>query len=79
VVGRSSAIDGTKTATPEEGMVWAEHCIEEIGNWGVFLPSLYNLYKVVSNTAYNPFTDLTVERRGGVVRYAHIGPHATKG
>ena len=35
VVGRSSAIGVTRPETLEEGLVWAKHCAEEIGNWGV--------------------------------------------
>jgi len=72
VRGKSSAIDGSKHTTPEEGRVWAEHCIQEIGNWEVFLPQLYKLYRVVTNTSYNPFADLTVEVKNGVARYKYI-------
>ena len=36
VVGRSSALSGLKKDTPEEGLIWVEHCKQEIGNWGVF-------------------------------------------
>lgn len=72
VVGKSSAIGTRKKETPEEGIIWSEHCIEEIGNWGVFLPQLYNLYKVVTNTKYNPYADLSVEGIGAEVRYKYI-------
>ncbi|MCL5734130.1 MAG: hypothetical protein M1274_00830 [Actinobacteria bacterium] len=72
VKGKSSAIGGSRMSTPEEDLVWTDHGIEEIGNWGVFLPQLYALYRVVTNTKYNPFADLSVERQGAVVRYAHI-------
>jgi hypothetical protein len=72
VVGKSSAIGWLKKETPEQGMVWAAHCIEEIGNWGVFLPQLYNLYKVVKNTDYNPFADLSLEGRGKEAKYKFI-------
>ncbi|QCX34413.1 hypothetical protein FDN13_12290 [Caloramator sp. E03] len=72
VVGRSSAIGMKKKEKPEEGLIWAKHCEEEIGNWGVFLPQLYNLYKVVKNTDYNPFADLTVEGKGKDLRYKYI-------
>jgi hypothetical protein len=44
----------------------------EIGNWGEFLPTLYGLYRVVTNTGYNPFADLSVERTDGVVAYAYM-------
>ena len=51
VVGRSSAIGGERPESPEEGLVWAKHCAEEIGNWGAFLPQLYALYRVVERPA----------------------------
>lgn len=72
VIGKSSAIGMKKKETPEEGLVWAAHCTEEIGNWGEFLPQLYNLYKVVKNTNYNLYADLTVERVGAELRYKYI-------
>jgi hypothetical protein len=72
VVGKSSAIGARKKETPEEGLIWAEHCKEEIGNWGVFLPDLYNLYKVVKNNDFNPFADLSVEGHGKDLRYKYI-------
>jgi len=72
VVGRSSALPCLKEDTREEGLIWVEHCRQEIGNWGVFLPDLYRLYRVVTNRAYNPFADLTVERNGGAVRYKYL-------
>jgi len=72
VVGKSSAIGMKKKETPEEGIIWSKHCAEEIGNWGVFLPQLYNLYKVITNTDYNPYADLTVEGSGKDVKYTYI-------
>jgi hypothetical protein len=72
VIGKSSAIGATKKETPEEGMVWARHCIGEINNWGVFLPQLYSLYRVVTNTNYNPFADLSVEGKGKDAKYKYI-------
>ena len=39
------------------------------GNRGVFLPQLYELYKAVPRGSRNPFADLSVERRGGSLRY----------
>ena len=75
VVGKSSAISIGKKETPEEGLVWAKHCNEEISNWAAFLPQLYSLYKVVTNTKYNPFTDLTVEGKGEKLRYKYIKQH----
>jgi hypothetical protein len=72
VVGRSSALAGVKKPTPEEDLVWAEHCTQEIGNWGVFLPQLYDLFKVITNTTYNPFSDLTVEVTDGAAHYKYM-------
>jgi hypothetical protein len=72
VVGKSSGIGTRKKETPEEGLIWAEHCTEEIGNWGVFLADLYNLYTVVKNTDYNPYADLSVEGKGKDLRYKYI-------
>ena len=54
VAGRSSAIGARKPETPEDGLVWAKHCAEEIGSWGVFLPQLYELYKAVLRGAAQP-------------------------
>jgi len=72
VIGKSSAIGTRKKETVEEGKVWAAHCIQEIGNWGVFLPQLYNLYKVVTDPARNPFTSLALEGKGRNARYRTI-------
>jgi hypothetical protein len=72
VEGRSSAIGARKPETHEEGLVWAKHCAEEIGNWGVFLPQLYDLYRVVRDPRRNPFADLGVEGSGSSLRYRAI-------
>lgn len=72
VIGRSTALPGTETDTAEEGLAWVDHCRQEIRNWGVFLPDLYRLYRVVTNPAYNPFADLTVERKGRDVHYKYM-------
>lgn len=72
VVGKSSAIGTRKKETKEEGLVWAAHCEEEIGNWGVFLPTLYNLYKVVTDTRRNPYADLSVDCKGKNAKYKFI-------
>jgi hypothetical protein len=71
VVGKSSAIGTRKPETVADGKVWAEHCAEEVGNWGVFLPQLYALYRVVTDTGRNPFMDLSVEGIGRAARYVH--------
>ncbi len=72
VIGKSSAIGTRRKETVEEGKVWAAHCAEEVGNWGVFLPQLYNLYRVVTNTRRNPYTDLSVEGKGRNAVYKYM-------
>ena len=72
VMGKSSAIGTRRKETPAEGLVWAAHAGQEIGNWGVFLPQLYTLYKVVTDTSRNPFADLSVTGRGREARYRYI-------
>ncbi len=72
VRGMSSAIGTRKKETKEEGVIWAQHCEEEIGNWGVFLPNLYHLYRVVKNPNTNPFADLTLDGKGSVAKYRYI-------
>jgi hypothetical protein len=72
VIGKSTAIGTRKKETVADGKIWAAHCAEEVGNWGVFLPQLYSLYKVVTDTTRNPFTDLSVTGIGRAARYRHI-------
>ncbi|WP_432407447.1 hypothetical protein [Wukongibacter sp. M2B1] len=72
VEGKSSAIGIKKLESEEDGLIWATHCEEEIGNWGVFLPQLYNLYRVVKNTEYNPYADLSLEGKGKDLKYKYI-------
>lgn len=72
VEGKSSAFGIKKKETPADGQVWAKHCIAEIGNWNAFLPELYKLYQVVTNTDYNPYTDLSLEGKGKDLRYKYV-------
>lgn len=72
VVGKSSAIGMAKKESKEDGIVWAQHCEEEIGSWGVFLPTLYSLYKVVENPLTNPFADLSITELGRNAKYRYI-------
>lgn len=72
VIGRSSAIGRRKKETEDDGKVWAAHAAQEIRNWGVFLPQLYNLYRVVEDTRRNPFADLSVDGQGRNASYRHI-------
>ncbi|MDE2043410.1 MAG: hypothetical protein KGJ05_10075, partial [Alphaproteobacteria bacterium] len=73
VEGVSSAIGTKKKETHQDGRVWAAHAGGEIGNWGHFLPDLYRLYSVVTDTRRNPFADLSIEGRGRAARYRTIG------
>jgi hypothetical protein len=72
IVGKSSAIGNTKKESKEDGKVWAAHCIEEVGNWGVFLPTLYPLYMPVTNPEYNLYADLSVTGKGVDAKYKYI-------
>jgi hypothetical protein len=72
VAGRSSGIGTRKKESIEDGKVWAAHCAEEVGNWAVFLPQLFTLYKVVNCPLRNPFADLSVTGKGREARYAFI-------
>jgi hypothetical protein len=72
VIGRSSGIGRRKQEDAAAGKVWAAHAGQEIANWQVFLPTLYKLYQVVTDTRRNPFTDLGVQGQGREARYVHI-------
>lgn len=72
IVGKSSAVGNVQKDTKESGLVWADHCAQEIGNWGHFLPQIYELFRVVKNEMYNPFADLSVEGKGKTVKYRYI-------
>ncbi len=73
VVGRSTAIGRRKPEDEAAGMVWAAHAAGEIANWGVFLPTLYSLWRVVDRVEVNPFADLSVSGRGRDAAYRHLG------
>ena len=72
VVGKSTAIGTRKPETVEDGKVWAAHAAEEVGNWAVFLPDIYRLYKVVADVNRNPYADLSVTGKGRAARYTHM-------
>ena len=71
MIGRSSAFGRRKPESEADGRVWAAHAAGEIGNWEVFLPDLYRLYRPVTDPRRNPYTDLTVEGVGRDARYLH--------
>jgi len=72
VVGRSSGIGRRKPEDAAAGKVWADHAAQEIGNWEVFLPAIYRLYRVVTDPRRNPFADLSVDGKGREARYRHM-------
>jgi hypothetical protein len=72
VRGMSSGIGTRKPETKEQGIVWAEHCAQEIGNWEVFLPGLYKLWKVVEHGPRNPFTDLSLDGTGREAQFKYM-------
>jgi hypothetical protein len=72
VIGKSSGIGTRRKETVEQGKVWAAHCLQEIGNWAHFLPQLYSLYLVITDTRRNPYADLSVVGRGRDARYKYI-------
>jgi hypothetical protein len=67
-VGLSSAIE-FEVNDVNNGLVWAKHATEEVANWEVFLPRLYELYKVIKNPHICPYYSFRVERRGKNVAY----------
>jgi len=69
IVGMSTGIE-VEANDANNGLVWAKHATEEIGNWEVFLPKLYDLYKVIKNPHICPYYSFRVERQGKKVRYA---------
>lgn len=77
VVGKSSAIGARRPENEEAGRIWAAHAAQEVANWAVFLPTLYKLYKVVTDVRRNPFADLSVEGQGRAARYRYIDQGTT--
>ncbi len=72
VAGRSSGIGRRKPEDAAAGKVWAAHAAQEVGNWAVFLPTLYGLYQVVADTRRNPFADLSLQGSGREASYRYI-------
>jgi hypothetical protein len=72
VIGKSSGIGTSVKEDEAQGKIWAAHCAQEIGNWSKFLPQLYQLYQVVTNTHLNPYTDLSVVGKGRDASYRFI-------
>ena len=72
VKGCSTAFGVLKQEDHAAKVTWAEHCQEEIGNWEVFLPTLFQLYRVVTNTEYNPYANLEIEHTNESLCYRFI-------
>jgi hypothetical protein len=71
VIGMSSAV-GVKENDADDGMVWAAHATEEVGNWEVFLPALARLYRVITDPAICPYYSFKVEGSGRGIRYVEL-------
>jgi hypothetical protein len=71
VVGMSSAIEVRPDAA-DNGLVWAAHATEEVGNWEVFLPTLVRLYRVITDPEIAPYYSFRVEGIGRDARYAEL-------
>jgi hypothetical protein len=71
VVGMSSGMTAEGYEV-ESGMVWAAHAVEEVGNWEVFLPDLYRLYRVITRSDICPYYSFRIEGLGKEARYAEL-------
>lgn len=71
VIGMSSGMTAAGCEV-ESGMIWAAHAVEEVGNWEVFLPTLYNLYKVIKRNDICPYYSFQLEGLGRNAKYAEI-------
>ena len=65
----SSAIE-MKANDAGDGKIWAEHASEEVGNWEVFLPTLWKLYQVITREDICPCYSLKIEGTGIEAKYA---------
>jgi hypothetical protein len=72
VAGRSSGLAPASRRTTRRGGL-AAHAAEEIANWEVFLPTVYRLWRVVSDGPRNPYADLSVSGAGRRAAYRHLG------
>lgn len=74
VVGMSSAIPLHEEGDQYEdsGLIWAAHGSEEVGNWEVFLPPLYTLYKVIDDPQICPYASFELEGTGIDAKYKYL-------
>ena len=68
VKGMSSAIEMVENDAGD-GEIWAAHCAEEVGNWEVFLPQLWQLYRVITREDISPCYSLELEGLGIEAKY----------
>lgn len=75
VVGRSTAVmfdPEDLEAEKKRVLGWVEHAAMEIGRFEEFLPTLFNLYKVIEDPTANPLHNLSVEKDAdGNLRYLY--------
>jgi len=71
VAGMSSGLEARENDA-DDGLVWAKHAAEEVGNWEVFLPDLWRLYRVITDPAICPYYSFKVEGTGRDVRYLEL-------
>ena len=67
----SSGIEVEKNDA-DNGLIWAKHATEEVGNWEVFLPRLYELYKVITNPHINHYYSFKIKGKGKDARYLDL-------
>ncbi len=74
VVGMSSAIPLHEIGDQYEdsGLIWAAHAAEETGNWEVFLPQLYQLYRIIEDPMICPYYSFELEGKGENARYKYL-------
>ena len=65
----SSGMEARENAA-DDGLIWAAHANEEVGNWEVFLPDLVRLYRVITDPEIAPYYSFRVDGAGRDARYA---------
>jgi hypothetical protein len=71
VIGMSSGIEVARNEA-DNGLIWAKHATEEVSNWEIFLPRLYELYKVIKNPRISRYYSFKVEGKGEAARYTDL-------
>ena len=56
----------------DDGLIWAQHATEEVGNWEVFLPALVRLYRVITDPEICPYYSFRVEGTGREATYTDL-------